>query len=96
MNWPKPPWPMRAVMGTRATVETVSDFDLDRVPDPDGEVRVVVTAEELERLKERGFEVRVVQDLPVKPLDPSLIEDDESVRAWIEERLAGIERREDT
>lgn len=78
------------------TLEAVNDFDLDRVPDPEGGMRVLVTVEEAARLAERGYEVRLLQPLPVRPLDPSLVADDDAVRTWLEERVEGIERREDT
>lgn len=78
------------------TLAMLNDFDLDRVPDPDGGVRALVTREEAARLEERGYEVRILQPHPVKPLDPSLVADDDRVRTWLEERVEGIERREDT
>lgn len=77
------------------TLEAVNDFDLDRVPDPEGGVRALVTVEEAARLAERGYEVRLLQALPVKPLDPSLVAADDDVRTWLEERVEGIERREE-
>ena len=73
----------------------VSDLDLDRIPDPQGGVRVVVTAEELTELVRRGYEVRVFRTVPIEPLDPSLIESDEDVRRWLDERVAGIPREEE-
>lgn len=72
----------------------VEDLDLDRVPDPEGGVRALATVEEAARLAERGYEVRILQPLPVKPLDPSLVADDDSVMGWLERRVEGIEREE--
>jgi hypothetical protein len=73
----------------------VSDLDLDRIPDPQGGVRVVVTADELAELLERGFEVRVYRTIPLVPLNPDLIETDDAARKWLEEKVAGITREED-
>ncbi|WP_055523690.1 hypothetical protein [Streptomyces graminilatus] len=70
----------------------VADLDLDRIPDPEGDVRVVVTAEECRRLLESGYEVRLHAQVPVRPLPAELVEQDDSVRAWLEERVQGIER----
>jgi hypothetical protein len=76
-------------------LERVADLDLDRVPDPDGGVRVVITAEDAARLLAEGFEVRLVRALPVQPLDSSLVLDDGSARAWLDEQTKGIERQGD-
>ncbi|NUP11362.1 MAG: hypothetical protein HOW73_35395 [Polyangiaceae bacterium] len=72
----------------------VADLDLDRVPDPQGGVRVIVTADELAELVRRGYEVRVFRSVPVEPLDPALIQSDEQAMRWLEERVAGIRRGE--
>ncbi len=48
----------------------VSDLDLDRIPDPQGGVRVVVTADELAELVRRGFEVRVYPHHPARAAEP--------------------------
>jgi len=73
----------------------VADLDLDRVPDPEGRLRVLVTAPDCVRLLQHGYEVHLVRALPVRPLDPELIDDDESVTRWLEDRVQGIERREE-
>ena len=80
--------------GARAmSLDRVADLDLDRVPDPEGGVRVVITADDAERLVARGYEVLLVRALPVQPLDPSRVTD-EDARAWLEERTRGIEREQ--
>ena len=73
----------------------VSDLDLDRIPDPQGGVRVVVTADELAELVRRGYEVRVYRTIPLEPLNPDLVESDEDAKRWLEERVAGIPREEE-
>lgn len=77
------------------TLDAVQELDIDRVPDPEGGVRALVTMEEAARLAERGYEVRLLQPLPAKPLDPALVADDAEVRTWLERRVEGIEREED-
>lgn len=77
------------------TLDAVHELDIDRVPDPEGGVRALVTMEEAASLAERGYEVRLLQPLPAKPLDQSLVADDADVTAWLERRVEGIEREED-
>lgn len=73
--------------GRAADLSRVADLDLDRIPDPEGGVRLLVNAEDLARLERRGFEVRVRREVPIRPLDPGLIPDDADVRAWFEEQV---------
>ena len=68
-------------------------LEIDFVPDPKtGEIRALLTAEDCVRLLDQGFEVRLHHAHPVRPLDPKLIETDESVRRRVEEQLRGVER----
>jgi hypothetical protein len=78
----------------RLALEGVADLDLDRIPDPEGGVRLLITADEAAQLVERGYEVRLLRALPVRPLDPALVMDDDGARAWLEDRLGDVERRE--
>ena len=72
----------------------VADLDLDRVPDPRGDVRLLVTADELADLLDEGYEVRLYRTVRPEPLSPELVlSDDEAVR-WLEERVQGIPREE--
>ncbi|HEX2054352.1 MAG TPA: hypothetical protein VHJ78_11590 [Actinomycetota bacterium] len=71
----------------------MANLDLDRIPDPEGAMRVLVDRDQVAQLMENGFEVHLVRALPVRPLDPSLVVDDKASSAWLEERLKGIERR---
>ncbi|MGW6906213.1 hypothetical protein [Streptomyces sp. NPDC054940] len=73
-------------------LEGVADLDLDRIPDPEGEVRVLVTPDECRRLLESGYEVRLHAVVPVRPLPAELVAQDDSVMAWLEEHVQGIER----
>ncbi|QEV59772.1 hypothetical protein CP982_14350 [Streptomyces spectabilis] len=67
----------------------VADLDLDRIPGPEGAVRVLVSADDCRRLLESGYEVRLRALVPVRPLDSELVEGDDAVRAWLAERLQG-------
>ncbi|WP_157881394.1 hypothetical protein [Streptomyces phaeochromogenes] len=70
----------------------VADLDLDWIPDAEGRVRVLVIPDECRRLLESGYEVHLHASIPVRPLPVELVEQDDSVRAWLEERVQGIER----
>jgi hypothetical protein len=79
--------------GERDTpLERVADLDLDRLPDREGGVRVLIDADDARRLLEAGYEVHLVRVLPVQPLDPSVVMDDASAEAWLEERTRGLKR----
>ncbi len=65
----------------------VAALDLDRIPDPDGGIRLLVGAEECTQLLEQGFEVRLVRAVPVRPLAPELIAADDDVRSWVHARV---------
>ena len=75
-------------------LEGVADLDLDRVPDPQRGVRLLVTADEIVALLERGYEVRLHRVARVEPLSPELRIDDDEAVAWLEERVRGIPRKE--
>jgi hypothetical protein len=77
------------VVAAAAAEQRVSDLDLDRVPDAAGELRVLVTPDDVARLTAQGFEVRVQQTLPVRPLDPGLVAEDAAVREWFDTTVGG-------
>jgi hypothetical protein len=74
----------------------MAELDLDRVPDPEGMVRVLVDLQEVSRLVQQGFEVRLHRAVPVRPLDPRLIPGDDEVRAWFDERIRATGRNQAT
>lgn len=84
---------LRSGAADQIDMRRVADMDLDRVPDPDGGVRLLVDMEEAARLVESGFEVTIVQAAPAGPLDSSLIMDDDAAAAWLDERLGGTEQK---
>ena len=65
-------------------------LDIDLVPDPKGLVRALVTAADCVRLLNQGLEVRLHQAYPMQPLNPALIESDESFRRWLDKRMKTI------
>jgi hypothetical protein len=73
---------------------SVAELDLDRVPDPQRGVRLLVTADDIVALLERGYEVRLHRVARVEPLSPELRIADEAAIAWLEERVKGIPRNE--
>ena len=78
------------------SLDAVADLDLDRVPDPEGAIRVLISAEDARRLVAQGFEVHLLNALEVKPLEPALVLDDETADAWFDEQTKGIERQGDS
>lgn len=77
-----------------ADLEHIADFDVDRVPDPEGRVRLLVDLEECRRLLDGGFEVRLQRAVPVRPLDVRLVATEDDVRAWFDERVREAGRNE--
>jgi hypothetical protein len=78
--------------GGERNVNLEGVLDVDRIPGAEGEVRVLVTAEEAARLVERGLEVHLLRAHRVEPLDSALISDDDAAYDWLEKRVAGIDR----
>jgi hypothetical protein len=63
------------------------DLNIDRVPDSKGEVRALITVEDLVRLLEQGLEVRLFRAHASEPLDPALIVTDTSFKRWLDEQV---------
>lgn len=79
--------PGEAGLGFAAMTERVADLDLDRIPDPGGDMRLLVDVDECVRLLEQGFEVRLRRSVPVRPLDPRLVAGDDEVQTWFDTRI---------
>lgn len=82
----------RARVGFAAMARQVADLDLDRLPDAEGEIRLLVDAEQCSQLLDQGYEVRLQRAVPVRPLDQGLVADDDDVRAWFHARARGSEQ----
>jgi hypothetical protein len=79
---------------TRArSLATVEDLALDRLPDVDGKVRLLLTADHARELLSRGFQIHLLGTIPVAPLDPSLVMTDKQSAAALEAQLKGIPRK---
>jgi hypothetical protein len=72
----------------------VAELSLDRLPDPQGGVRLLVVPDEIVELLDRGYEVRLHRVVPVAPLPAELITNDEDAARWLEDQVAGIPRQE--
>jgi len=70
----------------------VERLEVDRVPDPTGLIRALVTAADCVRLVNQGFEVRLYQAYPVQPLNPALIETEDSFKSWLDQKLQPFKR----
>jgi hypothetical protein len=76
----------------KADPNWVDQLNIDRVPGPKGLVGALVTAADCVRLLDLGFEVRLHHAHPVRPLNPALIETDESAQRWLDKELKKIKR----
>ncbi len=80
--------------GDRDRLSRIADFNLDRVPDPEGGVRVLADLDTCAQLVREGFEVRLLRSVPTRPLNASAIPGDDDVRNWLDDRLRGVTREE--
>jgi hypothetical protein len=74
----------------QADPDWMEKLDIDRVPDPSGVIRALVTPEDCVRLVNQGFEVRLHNAYPIEPLDPALIQTDDSVKRWFDAKVQSI------
>lgn len=74
------------------SADWMDHLEVDRVPDPSGQLRALLTADDCVRLLAKGFEIHLHHAYPVQPLNPALVETDESVARWLNEELRGISR----
>jgi hypothetical protein len=72
----------------------LADLDLDRVPDPEGGVRILADLDTCAELVREGFEIRLLRSVPTRPLNASAIPGDHDVRGWLDDRLRGVAREE--
>jgi len=73
--------------GSAADLVRVADLDLDRLPDAEGEMRVLVDVNDCRALLDAGFEVRLQRALPVQPLAAHQVAADEDVAGWLNEHI---------
>jgi|SRR6267154_6782675 hypothetical protein len=70
----------------------IFDLGLDRLPDFKGEIRLLIDANDAQRLLERGLQVLLLKSVPVAPLNPKLIYTDAEARAALDKRLKAVRR----
>jgi hypothetical protein len=63
---------------------------LDVLPRLNGAFHALMSPGQVVEIVAAGYEVRVFAAHPVGPLDPSLIMDDATAQAWIDDRVAQI------
>lgn len=85
---------IHAVEAGEMDLARVAELDVDRIPDPEDSVRLLVSLDECARLVQEGFEVRLQRAVPIRPLDPRLVADDDELRAWFDERVRATGRTE--
>lgn len=76
-----------------SAVTAAAALDLDRLPDAEGKVRVLITADDARRLLEQGFEVHLKAAVPVRPLDKGMVMSDAQAERWLEEQVKGLPRQ---
>jgi hypothetical protein len=77
----------------KQALEAIAERGLDRLPSPKGEVRLLVTHEEADRLLRQGVEIHLKAVHPVRPLDPKLVLTDEQAQNELARRLKGGTRK---
>ena len=77
----------------RKAVLAAAELDLDRLPDADGKVKLLLTADDARRLLEQGFEVHLTAAIPVAPLDKKEILTDEQAMRWLEQQVKGLPKK---
>ena len=76
----------------RAVPNWMETLDIDRIPDPTGLIRALLTPADCVRLVNQGFEVRLSEAHPVQPLNPALIETQDSFKSWLDQKLQTFKR----
>lgn len=72
------------------TKNWADDLNVDRVPDHEGQVRALLSVDDVVRLLEQGLEVRLTRVHAPGPLDPSLVATDESFQRWLDEKIKAL------
>ncbi|CAL8481127.1 hypothetical protein [Caballeronia sp. S22] len=93
---PAPTVRFEATLGDvpRAKAVTVaSALDLDRLPDAEGKVRLLLTVDDARRLLEQGFEVHLKSAIPVRPLAKGVVMSDAQADRWLEEQVKDLPRQ---
>ena len=74
--------------GRKTEKNWADDLNVDRVPDNSkGEVRALLSVDDLVRLLEQGLEVRLTRVHVSEQLDPALIVTDTAFKRWLDEKV---------
>jgi hypothetical protein len=74
-------------------IAVAAELALDRLPDVSGKVRLLISPADAQRLLDRGFEVRLIAAVPVKPLEPKLVMTNERSKGLLEAQVKGLPRK---
>ena len=77
----------------RKALSLAADMDLDRLPDVDGQVRLLLTPDDARRLLAMGVPVHLDKAHPVRPLPRERLMSDQQAQSWLEERLKGLPKQ---
>jgi len=78
--------------GRREAMRVISELGLDRLPDREGKLHLLIAPDDARRLLEHGARVELLSVTPVAPLSPALILTDEAAGADLERRVKGVPR----
>lgn len=77
----------------RKALSMAADMDLDRLPDVEGQVRVLLTPDDAQRLLAMGVPVHLEKAHPVRPLPRERLMSDQQAQSWLEQRLKGLPKQ---
>ena len=77
----------------RKAVLAAAELDLDRLPDANGKVKLLLTADDARRLLEQGYEVHLTAAIPVAPLDQKRVMTDDQAQRWLEQQVKGVPKK---
>ena len=68
-------------------------LDVDRLPDVNGKVKLLLSPDDARRLLEQGYEVHLTAAVPVAPLDPALVMSDTDAKHSLDQQLKSVRRK---
>jgi hypothetical protein len=71
-------------------LQAAAALALDRLPDVDRKVRLLISPDDARRLLESGYEVHLLAAVPVAPLRDSLILSDKDAQQWLDKQLKSV------
>jgi len=77
----------------RKALSMAANMDLDRLPDAEGQVRVLLTPDDARRLLDMGVPVHLNKAHPVRPLPRERLMSDDQAQSWLEKRLKGLPKQ---